>query len=329
MSLRNRNPVRVYLTIFITTAAFITSFALFQISHIVAFASIASRVTDHLGLISECDADAAHGASVIPNTIHQIWKDSNVSSYGAWNHRDDWLSQFEPLNYTVKLWTEENIRHLIHDKYAWLMQTYDAYPRDIQRADIARLLVVHSEGGMYADLDVKPIDTEKLQCLQHLGMEAIFVATCGNSGLSNHWFMAAPGAQALGDILVEAKRRSGSRRPLLPYMKVFWSTGPWMVTSALDKYFSQNPEARATVGLVEEGYSRHVIHHAAGRSWHGADGRMLNYVADNFSLMKLFWFMAAFSTTLFVLCRCGKRPLCSGVWRARSWMDNPRTWTRS
>ncbi|CEJ92481.1 hypothetical protein VHEMI08132 [[Torrubiella] hemipterigena] len=330
MSLRNRSPVRAYLTVTIITAVTIISFALYQVSHIVAFASIASRVTDRFGLISECSADNhIQKTSVIPNTIHQIWKDANVSSYGTFNHRKDWQSMFEPLNYTVKLWTEADIRQLIQTKYTWLQHAYDSYPYDIQRADIARLLVVHSEGGMYADLDVKPADAEKLQCLQNLDMEAVFVATCGNSGLSNHWFMAAPGANVLGDVLVEAARRSGSRRPLLPYMKVFWSTGPWMVTAALDKYFARHPEARKTVGLLEEGYSRYAIHHAAGRSWHGADGKMLNYVADHFSMTRLVVFILAFTTTFCILCRCGKRQMFSGVWRARSWMDNPRTWTRN
>ncbi|KAI9034841.1 uncharacterized protein KD926_005323 [Aspergillus affinis] len=88
-----------------------------------------------------------------------------------------WKTVLEPQNYTIKLWTDDDVLKLIKSKYAWLLQTYMGYPHNIQRADIARLLVVHAEGGIYADLDVYPRSAEHIQCLQHLGLQAVFSTT--------------------------------------------------------------------------------------------------------------------------------------------------------
>jgi mannosyltransferase OCH1-like enzyme len=60
----------------------------------------------------------------------------------------------EPDNYTITLWTDDDVLKLIDSKDAWLLPTYMGYPHNIQRADIARLLVDHTEGGINADLDV-------------------------------------------------------------------------------------------------------------------------------------------------------------------------------
>lgn len=110
----------------------------------------------------------------------------------------------ERHNYTVKLWADDEALELITAKYAWLLQTYKEHSLNIQRADIARLLVVHTEGGIYSDLDVYPRSAEHIQCVQHLGLQAIFSPTTGTLGLSNHFFMARCGSPFLQWVLYEA-----------------------------------------------------------------------------------------------------------------------------
>ncbi|KAJ6443583.1 C2H2 finger domain-containingprotein [Purpureocillium lavendulum] len=228
---------------------------------------------------------SSHEEWAIPNTIHQVWKSNDVSTYSPILHasRDAWKAMFEPLNYTVKLWTDEDISQLVKTKYPWLKSTYDGYPQNIQRADIARLLVVHAEGGLYADLDVYPKSSSHIQCLQQVGLQAIFAPTGGTAGLSNHFFMASRGSGFLQWALYEAKRRGGpsSRRIFLPYLQVFWSTGPLMLTAAFRKYAWLYGTLRYDLGLLEEAYARATLQHAAGRSWHGSDGHALNYIADH------------------------------------------------
>lgn len=226
-------------------------------------------------------------ALFIPNVIHQIWKTADVSSYPAEASHESWKAAFEPLNYTVKLWTEDDIVDLIKTNYSWLWSTYESYPENIQRADMARLVVVHAEGGVYADLDAFLRSTDGIICLQHLGFQELFPPTGVGAGISNHFFMAERGSKFLLWALQEAKRRSGaaSRWILLPYLRVFWSTGPMMMTSALQQYLWLNNEADCNLGIFADFYGGSVVHHAAGRSWHRLDGQLLNWTADHVELV--------------------------------------------
>lgn len=242
----------------------------------------------------------------IPKIVHQIWKTSDVSTYPVQASRETWEKTLTPLNYTVKLWTDDDVLKLIKANYTWLLSTYEGYSQNIQRADVARLIVVHAEGGMYADLDVFPRSTKEMACLQGLGLQAIFAATSGNLGVSNHFFMAQRQSPFLEWALQEAKRRGGptSKRILLPYLRVFWSTGPIMVTHAFRHYAWMYSTARSGLALLDEGYARKVFGHAAGRSWHGSDGQFLNYVSDHLGVF-LFWTavtltVAALSVMLFI-----------------------------
>lgn len=218
----------------------------------------------------------------IPNLIHQIWKDSDLSTYPMKSSHEYWKEAFGPLNYTVKLWTDEDVISLIKRSYAWLYPTYEQYPHNIQRADLARLVVIHAEGGVYADLDLYPRSVDELECMQKSGYSGIFAPTGGNNGMSNHFFMAVQDSNFLGWALQEAKRRGSwaSRWIWLPYLRVFWSTGPLMLTEAFQQYQWMFDGWDHGLALLDEEYCRKLAVHAAGRAWHGMDGYILNELAD-------------------------------------------------
>lgn len=219
----------------------------------------------------------------IPNLVHQIWKTSDVRTYSIDASHDSWKSLFEPLNYTVRLWTEDDILKLIEEEYEWLLPVYKSYPQNIQRADVARLVVIHSEGGIYADLDVYPASVDKIACIQNLRTQAVFSPTAGNGGVSNHFFMAEKESLFLEFALQEVLLRGGSRsdRILLPYLQVFWSTGPLMITAVARRFPSASDKISHALGVMDERYSKSVVRHKAGRSWHGWDGQVLNWFGDN------------------------------------------------
>ncbi len=60
-----------------------------------------------------------------------------------------------------------------------------------------------------------------------------------------------------------------------------------MMTSAFRQYAWMYGSADGELGLLDDGYTRSVIGHAAGRSWHGLDGYLLNYLADHLQVDKL------------------------------------------
>lgn len=245
-----------------------------------------------------------HSALFIPNVIHQIWKTADVSSYPAEASHQSWKAALEPLNYTVKLWTEDDVVSLIKTNYSWLWSTYESYPENIQRADMARLVVVHAEGGVYADLDAFLMSVDGLICLQHLGFQELFPPTGDGAGISNHFFMAEQGSKFLLWALQEAKRRGGaaSRWILLPYLQVFWSTGPMMMTSALQQYLWLNNEKDCNLGIFEDLFGDSVVHHAAGRSWQRLDGQLLNWTADHVELVTKWLTLGSLALALGFMC---------------------------
>lgn len=270
------------------SAVLVLSLAAALVFHQLSFTEYLNITQRDINVLQKCpptstDRHAREFSRPIPDTIHQIWKTSNTSSYPAYASHDSWKTKYEPLGYTVKLWTDDDIATLIETNYTWLLPTYNEYGRNIQRADLGRLVVIHSEGGIYADLDVHPRSVDGLMCLQILGHQAIFAPTGGTAGLSNHFFMAEQGSDFLEWTLQEAKRRGGaaSKWILLPYLKVFWSTGPLMLTGAFRQYAWMYGKVQVDVALLDEGHAKRVVGHAAGRSWHDADGKVLNYFGDH------------------------------------------------
>lgn len=89
---------------------------------------------------------------MIPKIIHQTWKDKNIPKKWQSYHKS-WRDNFPDPEYTHILWTDEDNRNLIKDNYNWFLETYDNYPKNIQRADAVRYFILHYYGGIYADLD--------------------------------------------------------------------------------------------------------------------------------------------------------------------------------
>jgi inositol phosphorylceramide mannosyltransferase catalytic subunit len=279
----------------------------FTIIHQLSYLEL-DDVTDTINLLERCDAEKTTQLDddeipmhrSIQNTIHQIWKTANTDTYSSKASCEFWKDNFGPLNYTVTLWTDRDIRRLIESEYTWLLSTYTGYTQDIQRADLARLVVVHARGGIYADLDVFPKDSGSIDCLRRSGIQAIFSSTSGNSGFSNHFFMAEKGSMFLYETLRTAKQRGGShyKRILLPYLQVFWSTGPMMVTAAFWQYWILRDAPSSEVALLNHGFTKTMVGHAAGRSWHSADGVFFNEFADHIKEIEIWVVWSVMAVTL-------------------------------
>lgn len=267
------------------------------------------RLKEAADTVDRCETPSNDTTSRIPNIIHQIWKNNDLSTYPLPASAGSWEWRFENASYTIKLWTEDDIVNLVKTSYPWFLSTYESYKYNIQRADVARLMVVHHEGGVYADLDAYPsqdTSAETISCLQNLGYQAIMASTREDRGISNHFFMAEKDSEFLLWALHEAKKRatSLSGRFMLPYMVVFWSTGPLMITSVMNEYawlYNQAAEIKS-MAVLKDTYLRSFVHHAAGRSWHGSDGRVLNFIADHFKdvIAPALIFITAVAATIIV-----------------------------
>ncbi|EEU44978.1 uncharacterized protein NECHADRAFT_85278 [Fusarium vanettenii 77-13-4] len=179
---------------------------LHQLSYITDLA-FASPLPESIDLIKACrlpetETDPARDtqtriASSIPKLVHQIWKTTDIHTYSTETSHESWKTSFEAMNYTIKLWAEDDIVRLINTQYPWLL----------------------------------PV---------------------------NYFFMAERGSAFIQWTLEEAKRRSGSAssRILLPYLRVFWSTGPMMVTFAFVQYVCMRSLADHYLSVMQEQYGR-------------------------------------------------------------------------
>ena len=89
---------------------------------------------------------------MIPKIIHQTWKNETIPDNWK-SYHDSWKKHFPEPEYKHILWTDKDNREFIKQNYNWFLDTFDNYPKNIQRADAIRYFILYHYGGIYADLD--------------------------------------------------------------------------------------------------------------------------------------------------------------------------------
>lgn len=96
----------------------------------------------------------------IPKKILQTWK-SRTDIPANFQY---WSQTWKAMNpdYEYILWDDADNRAFIAEHFAWFLPTFDAYPKNINRADAVRYFFLYYYGGIYADMDfecLKPMDS--------------------------------------------------------------------------------------------------------------------------------------------------------------------------
>lgn len=209
---------------------------------------------------------------MIPRLIHFTWKTQELPRQMA-----AYYAQWQRLHpgWEVRLWTDASMRDFVVESYPEFLAVYDGYPRMIQRADAFRYLVLGKLGGIYADLDVEPLQScepllglgcfvgvEPLEHIgpdrRHQGMPVLF---------SNAFMGSVPGHPFWRAIC--------RTMPDLLDQEVFYSTGPSMVTAVGLKL----PRAQRPVLLLPEVWSPLLSNGRKGHS-DAALKRSLSGVAE-------------------------------------------------
>jgi len=96
-------------------------------------------------------AELAMDPEKFPPIIFQTWKSRTEipANYRYW--RQSFVVNNPDM--MVILWDDHDNRAMIERMFAWFLPVYDAYPREIFRADAIRLFFLFQYGGLYADLD--------------------------------------------------------------------------------------------------------------------------------------------------------------------------------
>lgn len=98
----------------------------------------------------------------VPNILHFVWMGGNEPPLFATEVMRFATQRAIAQGFQVKLWRDAHVEALIQNQYPWLLKAWRKLKSDDRRglatrlADVARLVVVHAEGGIYFDADMVP-----------------------------------------------------------------------------------------------------------------------------------------------------------------------------
>lgn len=181
----------------------------------------------------------------IPRIIHQAWKNDDVPSQLA-----AFQSAWQRLNpgWNYQFWTDETSRMFIAEHYDWFLPVYDNYDVPIKKADVVRYALMYHFGGIYADLDLEPVQPLDW-FLDNTGNPELIIAQeplkhcrMHNRGtiLSNAFLASVPGHPVWRDVLTFLVERAGCPDPLT-------ATGPFLLTD----YYRSSKIFRSAVHLLD------------------------------------------------------------------------------
>lgn len=184
----------------------------------------------------------------IPRVLHQTWKTTEIPA--VWRpHHASWRRHLPDWEH--RLWTDAECRQLVVDRYPWFLPTFDAFPRAIQRVDASKYLIVHTHGGVYADLDcecLRPIDPIVARGGVVVGRTRDGVIECAT-------FASSPGHVFWERVLRAIERPPLTARlvrgmPGLDSSHVLLSTGTQMLRRAVKRYVREAARTPDAPGIT-------------------------------------------------------------------------------
>jgi mannosyltransferase OCH1-like enzyme len=221
---------------------------------------------------------------MIPRIIHQIWINSSHSYPEEWEKGRESIRKMIAHSpaWQYIFWDTKKCRELVSTHYPHLLEKYDAYPYDVQRADVARTCILDQWGGVYLDLDMvlqKPLDP----LFEHCSSDLYLVRTAHRkSWILNGFIASAPGCPFWKKLHERFLQDSPWFVSLSKYFTVTATTGSYQYERVLESYYqpycfipmetliptscySCKKGVYASCGASAEGY----IYLLGGSSWGG------------------------------------------------------------
>eukprot|EP00808_Paulinella_micropora_P012721 g34671.t1 len=135
--------------------------------------------------------------SVVPRIMHHVWRDRRVPVFAErpWLlYLRSWLQCFPTPNWTHVLWVDAELPLFVGRYYPDFLDTYLAYDSNIMRSDSARILLLDSFGGLYADMDCecfKEFEQLLIDVGESFGVAALQVPYM--KGMQNSLMYSPPG----------------------------------------------------------------------------------------------------------------------------------------
>lgn len=244
-------------------------------------------------------------------------------------------------DYTHILWTDEDNLAFMTEQYPHLLDLYLGWPYNIGRADMVRYCILDYYGGIYCDLDQKPLQNVD-RFFKGTDNEAYF-GSASFAWVTNALMASKPGAKVWQKVFIEMRRAAedGEIAMLNRHFYIMMTTGPIMLTRAIRSYHE------GVLGVLPSCFNPHDYDESANPfmvklqgsgSWHEWDSRILESMIPHKT-----WFIVIFLVCfilglifLVLLFSYGMWSLLSATGAAlaspwsTSWMDeiSPREWTQ-
>jgi len=179
---------------------------------------------------------------MIPRVVHQI--------YGIFNDKVKWEdipdfreSHRKTIKYCqengiqLKFWNLEMVEELLNNEYEDYKDLWNEFRYPIQKADFARYMILHHEGGIYVDMDIYP-----LRNINELFLKDFFFCRWNTNDLPYIAVLGTEGGtQLYQDILDHVNESTYEKQSMEIYHKwqgrlVFQTTGHKMLARVLKKH---------------------------------------------------------------------------------------------
>eukprot|EP01083_Nonionella_stella_P073471 198674_1 len=206
--------------------------------------------------------------SEIPRHVHQIFLQTTRTPRAPpkWTEfQKNWKS-LKGFNHT--LWDDAKVEKLLESRFPHLSRFYHGYASFVQRVDMAKYMILHEHGGIYADLDVGP----KHAFLRSLTNNRAFrrgvvMYETVPIGYATDFLTSTPKHPFLSHLLAEIE--NVPQTWLFPYWNCMCTIGPLFLTYAVNTYHYKDQ-----LGLIPEGDQHRFIRYTKGDSWHEFDAQL-------------------------------------------------------
>ncbi|OKL63205.1 hypothetical protein UA08_01419 [Talaromyces atroroseus] len=95
----------------------------------------------------------------IPLIVHQTWKDTHVDTWPELirNSVEEWLKEVVDTPMAYFLWDDDGIMQFLEAYEPNFIEHFSALPRMVEKSDIFRIMVTKYIGGIYGDVDTRPL----------------------------------------------------------------------------------------------------------------------------------------------------------------------------
>ena len=178
---------------------------------------------------------------MIPRVIHQIYgifddgkSYKDIPDYVTSHNKTKQFCHEYGIHH--KFWNLKMVLELLESHYPDFVELWGDFNEPIQRADFARYIILHHEGGIYLDMDIHP-----MKDISELWEKEFFFVRWNNDHKPYNAILGTePGTQLYEDILNHCKESTYEKQNMEIYKTwkgrlVFQTTGHHMLNRVLKK----------------------------------------------------------------------------------------------